>query len=931
MSEYHTRLDRNNPFLGLRPFSELEQDYFKGRQAEISNLLRHLKREVLTVLFGISGLGKTSLLRAGLFPLARGEDYFPILIRLTFGAGEASGTDQVKKIVSAAINKENIDAPLPEKDESLWRYFHRVQFWSSRNELLTPVLVFDQFEEIFTLGQRSHGVMEFISELACLIENRIPAAEQKALAEVDELPFSIEQQNYRVIVSLREDFLADLESLQKRIPSLAINRMRLLPMNGVASLEVVSQVPDLIREDVAEQVVRFVAAEGPDKPLTDFEIEPALLSVFCRELNNKRLVRGDDQITVDLLKGSKEQILHDFYEKSVEHFNEQVRRFIEEEMLTTTGYRNSVALEDALEHDGVTDEVISELINDRLVRVEERAGVKRMELTHDLLTREIKNSRDKRRSREAMLAQAQAREQAEIEAIKTQKQLRRSRKIALMILGLLIISIGLGGFAWRTKIQVVRTNMQVVEERKQVVKERDRAIATAEKLDATLRKAHKVSEPVLKLRPLLDDEVIDSSEHEQVSEGVRVAVVAAEAFNESLVTALLNEAKELWEANKFNDPEGPDALEKYSLVLEIRKFHPDAVKALDEIAKHFREKAQKEYDAENYQAAKNLAAEGLLAKEGDAELRKIHNDAINKLGAKQQKIRGNLLRAEELVQEEKYLLPPNENANQFYENVLAIERTNSQALKGKSEIQDLVDLKIIQLQDNRKWSEAYELAKAAQGEFNTDERFSKHVAEIDRKITRRDTLLTRLQDLLEKKVISLEDIDEAAKLFTDLDEEYPSDEYAMEQRALWIDRLDKMGDRDKIEGALKYFPGNPELNNLLQRERELERLTKLGRNSAELERSGQLEIVIMPWGKVVEILDKTGKEINDNTIAGPTPRIISLPQGSYTVIVQSSDGVTQPIKNVEVKARSLERVLKRFGTLDADNYFKESRWLDDRG
>jgi hypothetical protein len=50
------------------------------------------------------------------------------------------------------------------------------EFWSLKNRLLTPVLVFDQFEEIFTLGRASEGktarVRELLAELADLVENR---------------------------------------------------------------------------------------------------------------------------------------------------------------------------------------------------------------------------------------------------------------------------------------------------------------------------------------------------------------------------------------------------------------------------------------------------------------------------------------------------------------------------------------------------------------------------------------------------------------------------------------------------------------------------------------------------------------------------------------------------------------------------------------
>lgn len=933
MSQNQSKLDRNNPFLGLRPFSEREQDYFKGRQAEIKDLLRHLKREVLTVLFGVSGLGKTSLLRAGLFPLARASGYFPILIRLSFGENEANGAEQIKAFVSAAIRNENVDAPEPEPGESLWMYFHRVQFWSARNELLTPVLVFDQFEEIFTLGQRSPGVMEFIGELACLIENRIPATEQHALAEADELPFSIEEQNYRVILSLREDFLADLESLQNRIPSLSINRMRLLPMNGEASLQVVSQVPDLIQDDVAEQVVRFVGAEASDTPLTDFEIEPALLSVFCRELNNKRLDRGDEQITVDLLKGSKDQILHDFYEKSVESFSEKVRRFIEEEMLTTTGYRNSVALEDALEHDGVTSEVISDLINDRLVRVEERAGVKRIELTHDLLTREIKNSRDLRRSSEAEHAEAMARKRAEakaeeirkraeIGAIKAQEQLRRSRRVVFMISVLLIASIGLGLFAWQIKGEALK-------ERDKQIRISAQLEETLDELEVTLDKAYEVSEPVMRLQSLLN-EGIHPSELEQVSEGIVVAADAAKSFQEGLVIVLLSEADERMQAGKFSEPNEMVALEKYLLVVEIVSQRDDltgfyeASAGLDEIADHFHDEANTELIAKNYERAQHLASVGLRANLENPSLEMIYEQAVSKLGENQKAIQLNLTSAQKLVQAGHYLLPMNENANYYFEKVLDEEKTNPDAIRGKKELRDLVDKKIKQLRSDKKWTEAGGLSKAAKDEFQSDQRFTDHASYIDGRLTHRAELLAKLEDLLKVQVISLEDIDEAAEIFRKLKAEYPADENVEKQRALWTSSLGSLGKLDLIEAAQKHFPYSPELNDLLQRQRELERLTKLGRGSSELEDLGQLEIVVLPWGKVVEIRDENGKKVEDETIAGPTPRIVSLRQGKYTVVYEKTNDGNKNKISVEVKAQDLKRIPKETGGFDADTYFNIS-------
>ena len=78
------RADAENPWPGLRAYDESEQDFFYGRPRESLELLRLVKRDALTVFFGISGIGKSSVLQAGLFPLLRQEGYLPVHIRLDF-------------------------------------------------------------------------------------------------------------------------------------------------------------------------------------------------------------------------------------------------------------------------------------------------------------------------------------------------------------------------------------------------------------------------------------------------------------------------------------------------------------------------------------------------------------------------------------------------------------------------------------------------------------------------------------------------------------------------------------------------------------------------------------------------------------------------------------------------------------------------------
>src|SRR5262249_23795843 len=132
----------------------------------------------LTVLFGKSGLGKTSLVQAGLFPRLRQRNIFPVYVRLDVRDRSAPLINQTAAALQAEIRKHNVDAPLANAGASLWEYLHggQVGWWTARNQPLSPIFVFDQFEEVFTLGaENGERVQQLRLDLADLIENRIPA------------------------------------------------------------------------------------------------------------------------------------------------------------------------------------------------------------------------------------------------------------------------------------------------------------------------------------------------------------------------------------------------------------------------------------------------------------------------------------------------------------------------------------------------------------------------------------------------------------------------------------------------------------------------------------------------------------------------------------------------------------------------------------
>ncbi|HWB08184.1 MAG TPA: hypothetical protein VG826_03125 [Pirellulales bacterium] len=415
-------VDEQNPWPGLLAFTEDLRGFFYGRDEEADELLRRVDRRTLTVLFGQSGLGKSSLVQAGLFPRLRAARYLPVAIRLDHTASLGL-SDQVMAAVSKAAADAGGRCLLADTDgePTLWERFHRADtaMQDQEGRPLRLVLVFDQFEELFAIGQvdeqRRFRTAQFLTELADLIENRAPAAIEKQLDKEPDRAreFVFDDRDYRVLVCLREDYLPHLESLRSQLPSVSENRMRLTHMKGGKALQAVLKPgAGLISPDVAHQLVWFVAGKpaqsdsGPrvNEQLEGVDVEPSLLSLMCRELNDARLKKGLPRITSELLAGSREQILQDFYERCVADQPEGVRSFIEEELVTESGFRENIHIDSAykaLQERRVPTTAINALVKLRLLHVEDRGVGRRVELIHDLLTPVIKRSREERRQLEA--------------------------------------------------------------------------------------------------------------------------------------------------------------------------------------------------------------------------------------------------------------------------------------------------------------------------------------------------------------------------------------------------------------------------------------------------------------------------------------------------------------------------------------------------
>jgi hypothetical protein len=436
-----TTVDARNPWLGLASFTEETRDYFFGRDAEVAELARRVQRKVLTVLFGQSGLGKTSILRAGLVPRLRSQGYCPIYVRIDYSRDSPEPAEQIKQAIQANARRSGqwTRVGVAVAGESLWEFLHHRDdmLLDESGKPLIPLLIFDQFEEIFTLAQSDDfgraRAARFIGELADLVENRPPKALEAKFDEDESAAarFDFARSDYRVVIALREDYLAPLEGLKKEIPSITQNRLRLAPMTGMQALAAVLEPGrKLVSQEVAEAIVRFVAGGAE---LSNAVVEPSLLSLICRELNDARIAQGRSEISLDLLAGSHATILQNFYERALADQPVAVRRIIEDDLLTDSGFRENVAEESLVSRfndASAAAGTLALLVNRRLLRIEERLDVRRVELTHDVLCGVVKASRDQRHEREAREATERLLGEQKARELAARHALVRARQVA---------------------------------------------------------------------------------------------------------------------------------------------------------------------------------------------------------------------------------------------------------------------------------------------------------------------------------------------------------------------------------------------------------------------------------------------------------------------------------------------------------------------
>jgi serine/threonine protein kinase/WD40 repeat protein len=174
--------DERAPFLGLASFAESDADRFVGREREIDAFSNRLRQRPLQIVVGASGAGKSSFVHAGILPS------LPVGWRaMSIRPGTAPLGNLAARLGSAGVSAADL-RPLLEASPA------------AATTLVTHaagdgaiVIVVDQLEELFTL---------------C----RDPAEREQFAAVIAQLTTAAESR-VRVICTVRDDFLMDVESL----------------------------------------------------------------------------------------------------------------------------------------------------------------------------------------------------------------------------------------------------------------------------------------------------------------------------------------------------------------------------------------------------------------------------------------------------------------------------------------------------------------------------------------------------------------------------------------------------------------------------------------------------------------------------------------------------------------------------------------------
>ena len=334
-------MERQNPWLGLSSYDEpvgtSNDRLFCGRDEETLEMVRLIDNNLFVTLYGSSGIGKTSLLRAGVIPILRRKGYFPLYVRLLEEPQDISYAEAIiQELTNSGLTIEK-SADVKHSDSNdrlfLWEYFATTRFHNEGREVY-PVIILDQFEEVFREGDKSKAEL-LLKQLYLLLNDELEVP--------DEAGWSADT-NYRFVASIREDFLFVLEDSidEYSLDLYKNNRYRLRPMKPNQARQVIlTPGKDCIEETekdvVAERVISLA------KRLNSDEIDTLLLSLVCTGTYDRKNV---GKIAFSDLAIWKNNPMEVYYKDAVKGLAANQVRYLQQHLIREDGSRRRVDAKD---------------------------------------------------------------------------------------------------------------------------------------------------------------------------------------------------------------------------------------------------------------------------------------------------------------------------------------------------------------------------------------------------------------------------------------------------------------------------------------------------------------------------------------------------------------------------------------------------------
>jgi tetratricopeptide (TPR) repeat protein len=368
-----------NPFPGPRPYATAERDRLHGRAGERRDVVALVIGHRLTVLYGPTGAGKTSLVAAGVVPeLERAG--FQVLPVARPGGQLPPGTDPARlhNVYTANVLMHWHRGELADVGQnSLLSYLRSMPQADDRRERPLAIVI-DQLEDLFLTHDNYWEQREaFVRELAeCVAE----AGRERPV---------------HALVVVRDEQLAELERYAAVLPDLLRVRFRLDPLRPQAAIDAITGAArGLFTREDAEKLARDLAhkrvrVNGRLQLVPGEFVEPMQLQLACEEKWRRGGRSGPLARPLD-----PDEALARFYDESVARAKQgwgaerSIRRFLQDRLVSPDG-RRTAAVRGKRSTGGLSNKLVDRLETERLIRAEERLGARWYELAHDRLIEPI--------------------------------------------------------------------------------------------------------------------------------------------------------------------------------------------------------------------------------------------------------------------------------------------------------------------------------------------------------------------------------------------------------------------------------------------------------------------------------------------------------------------------------------------------------------